>query len=179
MLQSSGTGGRGKAIAGELRKMMGVIVVVCTPLASPYRRPRLKLQVFMCLPTKRMPESTAIFSVEASGLGAQPNERFRIPRGERQPQCRLVHRSRPAHTQRIVQLLEVHPQAVRPTERSPQPQNPDAGSRGTRHNAVRLSQVKPARVPLRHVTLGPPQVPDLLHRLVKEQSHRPLDLFLI
>ena len=37
------------------------------------------------------------------GPGIQPNERVRIPRGERQPQCRPVHRSRTAHTQHKVQ----------------------------------------------------------------------------
>ena len=42
------------------------------------------------------------------------------------PQCRPVHRGRPAHTQRMVQLAEVHPRTVRPTERSPRAQNPDA-----------------------------------------------------
>ena len=38
----------------------------------------------------------------------------------RQPQCRPVHRGRPAHTQRmIIQLPEVYPRIVRPTERAP------------------------------------------------------------
>ena len=62
------------------------------------------------------------------------------------------HICRPAHTQRMVQLPEVYPRTVRvrPTERSPRAQNPDAKSRGTRDNAVRLRDVEPARVPLRH-----------------------------
>ena len=51
--------------------------------------------------------------------GIQPNERVRIPRGERQPQCRPVYRGRSTRTQRMVQLPEVHPRTVRPTERSP------------------------------------------------------------
>ena len=80
-----------------------------------------------------------------SGLGVQPDERVCIPRGKRQPQCRPVHRGRPAHTQRMVQLPEVHPRTVRPTERSPPVQNPDAKSRGTRDNAVRLRHVDGAR----------------------------------
>ena len=66
-----------------------------------------------------------------SGPGVQPDERVCIPRGERQPQCRPVHRRRPAHTQRMVQLPEVHPGTVRPTERSPRAQSTDAKSRGT------------------------------------------------
>ena len=115
---------------------------------------------------------------KGSGPGVQPDERVCIPRGERQPQRRPVHRGRPAHTQRMVQLPEVHPRTVRPIERSPRAQNPDAKSRGTRDNAVRLRQVEPARVPLQHAAPSPPQVLDSLHRLAKAQSRRPTD-FLI
>ena len=43
----------------------------------------------------------------------------------------------------MVQLPEVHPRTVQPTERSPLAQNPDAKSRGTRDNAVRLRHVEP------------------------------------
>ena len=110
-----------------------------------------------------------------SGPGVQPDERVCIPRGERQPQCRPVHRGRPVHTQRMVQLSEVHPRAVRPTERSPRAQNPDAKSRGTRDNVVRLRHVQTARVSLEHAALSPPQVLDSLHRLVKAQSRPPPD----
>ena len=110
-----------------------------------------------------------------SGPGVQPDERVCIPRGERQPQCRPVHRGRPAHTQRMVPLPEVHPRSVRPTERSPRAQNPDAKSRGTRDKAIGLRHVEPARVPLRHAAPSPPQVLDSLHRLAKAQSRRPPD----
>ena len=110
-----------------------------------------------------------------SGSGVQPDERVCIPRGKRQPQRRPVHRGRPAHTQRMVQLPEVHSRTVRPTERSPRAQNPDAKRRGTRENAVRLRHVEPARVPLRHAAPSSPQVPDSLHRLAKVQSRRPPD----
>ena len=80
-----------------------------------------------------------------------------------------------ARTQRMVQLPEVHPRTVRPTERSPRAQNTDAKSRGTRDNAVRLRHVEPARVLLRHAAPSPPQVLDSLHRLAKAQSRRPPD----
>ena len=112
---------------------------------------------------------------KGSGSGVQPDERVCIPRGKRQPQCRPVHRGRPAHTQRMVQLPEVHPRTVRPTERSPRAQTLDAKSRHTRDNAVRLRHMEPARVPRRHAAPSPPQVLDSLHRLVKAQSHRPPD----
>ena len=115
-----------------------------------------------------------------SGPGVQPDERVVcIPRRKRQPQRRPVHRGRPAHTQRmVVQLPEVHPRTVRPTERSPRAQNSDAKSRGTRDNAVRLRHVEPARVPLRHAAPSLPQVLDSLHRLAKAQSRRPPDFLL-
>ena len=110
-----------------------------------------------------------------SGLGLQPYKRVCLPRGKRQPKCRPVHRGRPARTQRMVQLPEVHPRTVRPTERSPRAQTPDAKNQGTRDNAVRLRHVEPARVPLRHAAPSPPQVLDSLHRLAKAQSRRPPD----
>ena len=57
-----------------------------------------------------------------------------------------------------------HPRTVRPTERSPRAQNPDAKSRGTRDNAVRLRHEEPAHVPLLHAAPSPPQVLNSLHR---------------
>ena len=62
-----------------------------------------------------------------------------------------------------------------PTERSPRAQNPDAKSRGTQDNAVRLHHVEPARVSLRHAAPSPPQPPNSLYRLTKEQAYRPSD----
>ena len=111
----------------------------------------------------------------SSGPGVQPDERVCIPQGGRQPQCRRIHRGRPAHTQRMVQLPEVHPRTVRPTERSLRARNPDAKSRGTQDNDVRLRHVEPARVPLRHGAPSPPQVVDSLHRLAEAQSRRAPD----
>ena len=125
----------------------------------------------MCLRTKGVLESTATFSVEAAGQ-VQPDERVCISRGERQPQCRPIHRGQSVYTQRMVQLPEVHPRTVRPTERSPRAQNPHAKSRGTRDNDVRLPHVKLTRVPLRHAAPSQPQLTDSLHRLAKEQPCR-------
>ena len=120
-----GAGGRGKATVGEsvlatplwgmlyaddagvvsqlpeqLRKMMRVIVVVCAAFGLTVSEAKTEI---MCLRAKGM--STATFSVEAAGqVYNQANEFVK-----RQPQCRSVHRGRPAHTQRMVQLPEVHP----------------------------------------------------------------------
>ena len=155
----------------QLRKMMEVIVVVCAAFGLTVSEAKTEI---VCLRAKGMPESTAIFR-RGSWTGVQPDERVCIPRGKRQPQRRPVHRGRSAHTQRMVQLPELHPRTVRQTECSSRAQNPDAKSRGTRDNAVRLRHVEPARLPLRHAAPSPPQLLDSLHRLAKAQSRRPPD----
>ena len=48
----------------QLRKMMGVIMVVCAAFELIVLEPKTKI---MCLRAKGMPESTATFSVEAAG----------------------------------------------------------------------------------------------------------------
>ena len=48
----------------QLRKMMGVIVVVCAPFGLTVSEAKTGI---MCLRAKGMPESTATFSVEAAG----------------------------------------------------------------------------------------------------------------
>ena len=68
---------------------MAGIVVVCAAFGLTASEAKTKI---MCLRTTGIPESTAIFSVEAARPDVLPNERVRIPRGERQPQCRPVHR---------------------------------------------------------------------------------------
>ena len=155
----------------QLRKMMRLIVIVYAVFGLTVLETRTEIT---CLRAKGMPEFTDI-QRRGSGPGVQPDERVCIPRGKRQPQCRPVHRGRPARTQRMVRLPEVHPRTVRPTQRSPRAQNPVAKSRDTRDNPVRPRHVEPTRVPLRHTAPGQPQVLDLLHRLVKAQSRRPPD----
>ena len=48
----------------QLRKMMGVIVVVCTAFGLTVSEAKTEI---MCLSAKGMPEPTVIFSVEAAG----------------------------------------------------------------------------------------------------------------
>ena len=48
----------------QLRKMIGVIVVVCAAFDPTVSEAKIEI---VCLHTKEMPESTAIFSVEATG----------------------------------------------------------------------------------------------------------------
>ena len=142
---------------------MRVIVVVCAAFGLTASEAKTEI---MCLCAKGMPESTATFSVEAAGQVYNQTKEFINFDGN------VNHK---AHTQRMAQLPEVHPRTVRPTERFPRAQNPDAKSRSTRDNAVRLRHMEPARVPLRHAAPSPPQVFDSLHPLAKAQSRRPSD----
>ena len=68
-------------------KMIGVIVVVCAAFGLTVSKVKTEI---MCLHTKGIPESTAIrIQRRGSGLGVQPNERVRKPRGERHTQFDL------------------------------------------------------------------------------------------
>ena len=119
---------------------MGVIFVVCATSGLTVSEAKTEIKMFT---HERDAGGHRHIQRRGSRSGVQPNEQICISRGERQTQYRPVNRGRPAHTQRMVQLPEVHPRTVRPTERPPRAQNPDAKSRGTRDNAVRLRHVEP------------------------------------
>ena len=108
---------------------MGVIVVVCAAFGLTV--PEAKTEI-MCLGAKGMPESIATFGVEAASQAYNQTNEFVYLGETRQLQCRPIRRGRPAHTQRMLQLPEVHPRTVRPNERSPQAQNTDARATTTR-----------------------------------------------
>ena len=57
----------------QLRKMMGVVVVVCAAFGLTV--PEAKTEI-MCLRAKGMPESTATFSVEAAGQVYNQTDEF-------------------------------------------------------------------------------------------------------
>ena len=153
----------------QLRNMMEVIVVVCAAFGLTISEAKTEI---MCLRAKGMPESTTTFSVEAAGQPYNETNEFVYHEGNVNHNADLsIEADR--RTQRMVQIPKAHPQTVRPTECSPRAQTPDAKSRGTRNNAVRLRHVEPVRVPLRHAAPSPPQVLDSLHRLAKAQSRRP------
>ena len=156
----------------QLRKMMEVIVVVCAAFGLTVSEARTEI---MCLRAKGLPESTATFSVEAAGQVYNQTNEFVYLGGTVNHNADLSIEVDRRLTQRMVQLSEVHPRTVRPTERSPRAQNPDAKSQDTRDQAVRLRHVESARVPLRHAAPSPPQVLYSLHRLAKAQSRRPPD----
>ena len=65
------------------RKLMGVVVVVCTAFGLTISEANTKT---MCLRTKGILESTVSFGVEAAGQVYNQTNEF-IYLGERQPQC--------------------------------------------------------------------------------------------
>ena len=87
----------------QLRKMMGVIVivVVCAAFGLIFTEAKTKI---MGLRAKWMPESIAIFSVEAAGQVYNKTNEFVYLEGNVN---RNAHRGRPAHMQRMVQLPKV------------------------------------------------------------------------
>ena len=62
----------------QLKKMMGVIVVVCAAFGLTVSEAKTEI---MCLRTKGMPESTAAFSVEAAGQVYNQTNEFVYLRG--------------------------------------------------------------------------------------------------
>ena len=93
---------------------MGGIVVVCVAFGLTVSEAKAEI---MCLRTKGMPESTATFSVEEAGQVYNQTNEFAYLEGN--VNHNAVHRGQLAHTQRMVQLPEVYPRTVQPTERSP------------------------------------------------------------
>ena len=100
----------------------------------------------MCLRAKGMPESTAIFSVETVGQVYNQTNEFVYLGGDVNHNADLsIEVGRRIHN---AWWSFWKPRTSRPTERSPRAQNPDAKSRGTRDNTVRLRHAEPVRVPL-------------------------------
>ena len=150
---------------------MGVIVAVCAAFGLTVSEAKTDI---MCLRAKGMPEPTAIFSVEAAArCTTRRTSLYTSGRtSTTMPTC-PARSTGPYATHGAA--FGSAPSNCTPTKHSPRAQNPDANSRGTRDNAVRLRHVEPARVPLRHAAQSPPQVLDSLHRLAKAQSRRPPD----
>ena len=103
-------------------------------------------------------------SVEAAGqVYNQTSEFVYLGRNVNQNVDLSIEVDRRIRSACMVQLPEVNLRTVRSTEEcSPRAQNPDAKSRSTRDNSVRLRHVEPARVPLRHAAPSPPQILDTL-----------------
>ena len=127
------------------------------------------------IPARGMPESTAIFSVEAARQMYNQTNEFVYLGGNVSPNAGLYievnRRIRNAWCSFRKNTLELYDRPSALLELK----NPDTQSRGTQDNAVRLCHVEPARAPQRHAAPSPPQLSDLLHRLAQEQSRRPPD----
>ena len=121
---------------------MVVIVVVCA--ASGLTVSEAKTEI-LCLRVKGMPESTAILSVEASGQVYNQTNEFVSLGGKVNHNADLSieinRRIRKAWYSFRKYTLELY---NRPS--APRAQNPDAKSRVTLGNPVRLRYVEPARV---------------------------------
>ena len=156
----------------QLRKIMRVIAVVCE--AFDLTVPEAKTEI-MCVRMKRMPESAAIFSVEAAGQVDNQTNEFGYLGGNVNHDADLFievdRRIRNEWCSFRNYTLQLYVRLSAPLELKIR----TAKSRITRDGAVRLRHVEPKRVPLRHAAQSPPQIPDSLHRLAKEPFQRPLD----
>ena len=151
---------------------MGAIVVVCATFGLIVTEAKNDI---MCLRAKGIPESIATFSVEAAGQVSNQMNEFVYLGGNVNHNADLsIEVDRPIRNACSFRkyTLELYDRPSAPLRA----QNPDAKSRSTQDNVVRLRHVEPARVPLRHASPSSPQFLDSLHRLAKAQSRRPPDL---
>ena len=155
----------------QLRKMMGVIVVVCAAFGLIVSEAKTEI---MCLRAKGMPEYTAIFSVEAAGQVYNQTNEFVYLGGNvnhnADMSIEVDRRIRNAWFSFRKYALELYDRSSAPLELK---------IRMLRAEVLEAMlygcHVEPARVPLRHAAPSPPQVLDSLHRLAKAQSRRPPD----
>ena len=156
----------------KLRKMMGVVVVVCAAFGLTV--PEAKTEI-MCLRAKGMPESTATFSVDAAGQVYSQTNEFAYLGGNVNHSVDLSIEDDRRIRNAWRAASENTPSNCKTNQALPSSSNPDAQSRGSRDNVVRLRHVEPSRVPLQYAAPSPPQLSDSLHWLAKEQSHQPPD----
>ena len=95
----------------QLRKMMGVIVVVCAAFGLTVSEAKTEI---MCLRAKRMPESTATLSVDAAGQVYNQTSEFVYLEGNINQMTTCPSRSTGAYATHGA-ALEVRPPTVRPT----------------------------------------------------------------
>ena len=186
-----GTGERGKATAGksvlatplwdmlnaddvgvvsqspeQLRKM-----ILCAAFGLTISEAKTEI---MCLRAKGVPESTAIFSVEAACQVYNQTSEFVYLGGNVNHNADLFievdRRIRNAWCSFRKYTLELYNRPSAPVEIKIRIRRAEVFE-----NAVRLLHVEPACVPLRHAAPSPPQVLDSLHRLAKAQLRRPPD----
>ena len=191
-----GAGGRGEATVGEsalatplwvmlyaddagvvsqspehLRKMMGVIVVAFAAFGLTVSEAKTEI---VCLRAKGIPESTAIFTVEAAGQVYNQTNEF-VYRGGNVNQnadlsIEVDRRVRNAWCSFRKYALELYDRPSAPLELKIRMLRAEV-LETMLYGCVTWSP----RVPLRHAAPSPPQVLDSLHRLAKAQSRPPAD----
>ena len=149
------------------------MVVVCAASSLTVSEANTEI---ICLPVKGMLESTAMFSVEASGQVYNQTNKFVSLGGKVNHNVDLSieikRRIRNAWYSFRKYTLGLY---NRPN--APRAQNSDATSRVTLGNAVRLRYVEPARVSLRHAAPSPSQLPDLLQHLFLKKNRTDHSIF--
>ena len=154
----------------QLRKMMGVIVVVCAAFGLTVSETKIEI---MCLRTKGMPEATAIFSVEAAGQVYNQTNEFVYLGGNVNHNANLstevnlhIHN---AWCSSRKYTLELYDRPSAPLEVKIRMLRAEV-LETTLYGCVTWSP----RV-CHHDMLSPPQLSDSLHRLAKERLCRPPD----
>ena len=155
----------------QLRKMMGVIVVVCAAFGLTVSEAKTEM---MCLRAKGMSESTAIFDVEATGQVYNEANEFVYLGGTVNHNADLSivvdRRIRNAWCSFRKYTFELYDRPSAPLELKIRMLRAEV-LETMLYGCVTWSP----RVPLRHAAPSPPQVLDLLYRLAKAQSRRPPD----
>ena len=158
----------------QLRKMMGVIVIVCAAFGLTVSEAKTEIR---WLRAKGMPESIASFSVEAAVQVYNQTNEFVYLGGNvnrnADMSIEVDRRIGNAWCSFRKYTLELYDRPSAPLELKVRMLR--AEELETVVNVVRPRHVEPACVPLRHAAPSPPQVLDSLHRSTKEQARRPPD----
>ena len=151
--------------------MTGVIVVVCAAFGLAVSEANTEIK---CLHTKGMQESAIIFSVEVAGQAYNQTNKFVYLGG--------TSTTMPTCPSGSTGAYATHGAASGSIPSSCTADRAFFLSSKCGHQEPRYSiqyctvaSRDPARVPLRHAAPSPAQLSDSLHRLAKEQSHRPPD----
>ena len=143
----------------QLRTMMGVIVVFCTAFDLTVSEAKTEI---VCLRTKGMPKSIAIFSEEAAGQVYSQTNEFVYLGGDVNHNADLSievdRRMRNAWCSFRKYTLELYDRPSAALELKIRMLRAEV------FETMRLRHMEPARVPLRHTAPSPPQVSDSLHR---------------
>ena len=141
----------------QLRKMLGVIVVVCAACGLNLSEANTEI---MCLRTWGMPESTAIFSVGAAGQVYNQTNEFVYSGGNVNHNAdqfiEVNRRIRTAWCRFRKYTLELYDRPSVPLKLKVRMLRAEVFETML---SLRLRHVEPTRVPLQHAAPSPPQLP--------------------